>query len=235
MNGFGLLTRGPEYKPPANGKYFTRQEKEEWNDTHQPFTFLPRMYQCSGRKDSLRPIPTLHFAIKITTREAYDACIRHDIMFPGDEYESHKHYAVTALVRHLEKEYAWLDSLQEATTLTNSDECYILSLFTNKDHYRYFTKTIPVKLQRVMYGIEKILQKKEPWLWYWDSMESPVTGWYTTTHPEFAHCFRAREDDNNKTNNDDGDGDRDDTASGSSSAESDDDELTEVENEKRIK
>ncbi|KAI0782825.1 hypothetical protein C8Q75DRAFT_811409 [Abortiporus biennis] len=188
MNGFGLLTRGPEYKPPANGVFFTRQEIEEWNDTHQPFTLLPRMYQVSGRKDSMRPIPTLHFAIKITTREAYDSCIRHDLMFPSDEYDSHKHYAVTAL----------------ATTLKNSDDPYILSLFTNKDYYRYFTKTIPVKLQRVMYGIGKILQTNEPWLWYWDSMESPVTGWYTTAHREFAHCLvqnsdlKDREGDNNK-------------------------------------
>ncbi|KAI0795532.1 hypothetical protein C8Q75DRAFT_746416 [Abortiporus biennis] len=247
MVGFGLLTRGPAYNPQQMG--WTSRSREEWNEAHRPFRKLPPLYRVAGRRD-WRPLPTFHWGVKVTLDEAYEACITRGVLrttLPRHEYRS---YAAIALVKYFQKKYSWVKTIRRARPLTNDKETHVVSLYTNWTYTRYVIDNKPTRqLQEVMDDIQDALGAKERWLWYWDCLESPMTGWLPTTLPEFT-CYLADYEDNddgdsdNEGNEDDeGDEDEedeedeDDAASTSSSAESksDNDELTEMENEKRMK
>ncbi|KAI0795534.1 hypothetical protein C8Q75DRAFT_455696 [Abortiporus biennis] len=186
-----LLTCGPEYKPPANGVCFSEEEETEWVRTHQPFRYLPRMYQVYGR---LRPLPIFHWAITFTTQEAYDICVKKRLPpFCSDEFpEEDKSEAVDRLVEYFEDIYPSVrHTIERTLTLTTGSGVHFLSLYTNRSRYMYTEQErdrIHEGIRQVMREIKALLSAKtrKRWLWYWNSMEGPVTGWSPTTHPEFA-------------------------------------------------
>ncbi|KAL4244990.1 hypothetical protein ABKN59_002852 [Abortiporus biennis] len=88
------------YNPPKNGERYSREEWQEWIDTHRPFFTLPPQYQHKGppRRGDPR-IPLLHFALLFTDTQSFEACNRLGLLYEWETLEKSSHLTVKRLTK----------------------------------------------------------------------------------------------------------------------------------------
>ncbi|KAI0783020.1 hypothetical protein C8Q75DRAFT_785499 [Abortiporus biennis] len=173
------------YNPPKNGERYSREEWQEWIDTHRPFFTLPPQYQHKGppRRGDPR-IPLLHFALLFTDTQSFEACKRFYLLYEWETLEKSSHLTVKRLVSHIQATYPFFENIKAARSLSPSPKDYLLSIATNIDLAPYYALD-PKLIFQTKEGIQEIFQMKDSFFWYWDVDETPYTGWPATTNPEF--------------------------------------------------
>ncbi|KAI0783027.1 hypothetical protein C8Q75DRAFT_895533 [Abortiporus biennis] len=183
-NKYGL---GANYKPPKNGSIYTREEWQEWIDTHTPFWLLPPIYTPKGPPQlSDHRLPLFHFAVPFTDTRSFEACKRLGLLYEFEVYEYTSHTVIVErLISHIQAKYPSLKHIEVTRPLSLSEEDYLFSIGDDIDMRQYYDLD-PQEVSRAKKYIQKILQTNAKFLWYWDMEETPYTGWPASTHPKFT-------------------------------------------------